>query len=60
MTLVSESRKHSIYLLYDFEISLDGGVGDFVYIKVGEVCGFSAFRPGLESRTLPFSLISVL
>jgi len=27
-----------------FEIFLDGGVADFVYIKVGEACGFSALK----------------
>jgi hypothetical protein len=29
---------------YDFEISLDGGVVDFVYNKIGEAYGFSPFR----------------
>jgi len=33
-----------VFLLYDFEISLDRGVADFVYIKKGKACGISAFR----------------
>ena len=44
--LVPEFRKHSVNLLYDFRISLDSGIGDFVYNKIGEACGFLAFLAG--------------
>jgi len=30
--------------LYNPGISLDGGVADLVYTKVGEACGFSALK----------------